>query len=242
MKIKLMAMALIMIAAKPILAQKQGAALWYSKATVTRVKKENRLVAGPLPSRQQTSLLTIQWRLVMRGDGNVKMEVNPDKVFATGDQLQLAITANQDGYLYIIHYMEGQPGQLLFPNPFINGGQNFVKKNKEYFVPSRCSNIQKEDDCWLTMAPPAGTENLIIIFSRDRITTLPNEITSQTGFATIKPEIIEDLRTKSSQTVREVRPLSVPGLTPSQYGKWVQNINRRDNEELITSVKLKHVG
>jgi hypothetical protein len=226
---------------RPALAQKQGAALWYAKASINRVTKPNRKRTRPLATRPLTaSLLTLQWRIVKRGDGNVKVEVDPSSEFKTGDQLQMAISPNQNGYLYILHYMDGQDGQVLFPAPNINDGKNFVKVNQEYYVPSRCSNVPQEDDCWLTMAPPAGAENFILIFSREEITTLPNNV-NESGNVTVKREIIEDLKAKSKQTVMEIKPRDdVDGLNVARYGKWVRNTNKKDNEELITSLQLKH--
>jgi uncharacterized protein DUF4384 len=223
----------------PALAQKQGAALWYAKASVVRVQKPGRKRKQPPAKVEQTSLLTLQWRVVKRGDGNVKQEIAPVTDFRTNDQLQMAVSPNQDGYLYIVHYQEGQDGQLLFPAPHINAGLNFVKKNQEYFVPSRCSNVPDADDCWITMVPPAGTENFIVVFSRDQITKLPNEV-SETGRVVVKPDIIEELKSLSQQKVKEFKPVAVRGLTISKYGKWVRNTNLKDNEELITTISLKH--
>jgi hypothetical protein len=225
---------------RPAIAQKQGASLWYAKASVTRVNKPNRKRTRPVASKpQQANLLTLQWRIVQRGDGNVKIEADPASEFQTGDQLQIAVSPNQDGYLYIFHYMDGQDGQMLFPAQHINDGKNFVKQNKEYFVPSRCSNAPQEDDCWIRMTPPAGAENFILIFSRDEIATLPSEV-NESGAITVKRDIIEELKARSEQTVEEFKPEPVRGLTSARYGKWVRNTNTKDNEELITSLQLKH--
>jgi hypothetical protein len=224
----------------PASAQKQGADLWYAKASITRVSKPNRKRVRPVSTRpQQASFLTLQWQIVKRGDGNKKIEVDPVQEFKTDDQVQIAVSPNQNGYLYIFHYMDGQDGQLLFPAPHINGGNNLVKQNQQYFVPSRCSNVPQADDCWITMKPPAGIENFILIFSRDEITTLPNEV-NESGAVMVKREIIEELKSKSEQTVKEFKPTPVRGLSIARYGKWVRNINTKDNEELIASLQLKH--
>lgn len=226
----------------PSLAQKSKAPVWYATANVTRVKKADRkTTVKKLPPKQTVPLLTLQWRLVERGDGNVKIEADSSKEFHTDDQLQMAIAPNQDGYLYIIHYTEGQEGQLLFPAPHINNGKNFVKRDTEYFVPSRCSHIAEEEDCWLTMAPPAGTENFIVIFSRDPLTTLPEQVEAP-GAAPVKAVLIKNLETESGQKVQEIKnPPKIRALVPVRYGKWVRNINTKDNEELITTIRIKHV-
>jgi hypothetical protein len=40
--------------------------------------------------------------------------------------------------------------------------------------------------------------------------------------------------------VKEIKPEQVRGLNVARYGKWVRNTNTKDNEELITSLQLKH--
>src|SRR5262245_10879495 len=71
--------------------------------TVKRVAKPGR---RPSPRRRpviQAPLLTIQYRLIKRGDRGELLDTSPSTVFFTGDQVKIAITPNQDGYLYIIH-------------------------------------------------------------------------------------------------------------------------------------------
>jgi hypothetical protein len=175
----------------------------------------------------------------MRADGNVHQPADSTLVFKTGDQLKLNITTNQDGYLYIINQTAGQPGVVIFPDPRINDGRNEVKKNTDYVLPSYCPSVSDSNDCWWEMAPPAGTEELIVIFSRDRITTLPSEL-AKAG-ETVDEQIINDLKAKSRQTViQESGLLSIPGRAPVQFATRVQNTNRKDNEELITTIRLKH--
>src|SRR5262245_62040662 len=115
-----------------VAAQKEGAALWYSVATVTRVSKPNRVQPKALPAKQRATLLALQWRLLKRGNGNVKEEVDSTQSFENGDQVKLAVRANQNGYLYIINQPEGKNGAVIFPDPRIRNGLNYVLKNTEY--------------------------------------------------------------------------------------------------------------
>ena len=87
-------------------------------------------------------------------------ETDSTKEFQTGDKVKLAITANQNGYLYIVNQPEGKDGVLLFPDLRINKGQNYVVKDQEYSVPSYCQGFDDPKDCWWQMVPPAGTETL----------------------------------------------------------------------------------
>src|SRR2546425_7407600 len=83
-----------------VVAKKQGAPLWYNVTNVNRVTKPNREHTRPAHTVQKAAFLTLQWHLLQRGDGNTQKEVNARKGFETDDQLKLAVTVNQSGYLY----------------------------------------------------------------------------------------------------------------------------------------------
>jgi len=219
-------------------AQKQGATLWYPVATVKRVDKPNRQRAQPVPRVQKTALLTLQWHLIKRMSDTKRAEADPSKEFQTGDRLKLAITTNQNGYLYIVSQPHDKDGVMLFPDLRINKGQNYVLKDTEYVVPSYCPNLGQED-CWFKMTPPAGTETMIVIFSRDKITDLPNEIS--TPYAPVKRNIVEQLIASSQQKVKQSSgALAIPGKKAVRYATRVQNTNLEDNEELIATIELTH--
>src|SRR6185436_12918874 len=128
-------------------------------------------------------------------------EADPGQEFQTGDKLKLALTVNQSGYLYIVNQPEGKDGVLLFPDLRINKGQNYVIKDKEYVIPSFCQDFEDPKDCWFKMAPPSGTETLIVIFSRDKITTLPNQIAKP--YSPVKRALVDELVSTSEQKVKQ---------------------------------------
>jgi len=225
-------------------AQKQGAPLWYSVATVKRVDKPNRKPSHPHPKTQKANLLTLQWRLLERGNGNVQQEADPSQVFHNEDQLKLAVTTNQDGYLYVIHRTNNGDGKLVFPDPRSNEGRNEVKKNQEYIVPSYCPSFIDPNDCWWRMQPPTGRENFIVVFSRDEYDKPPHRVTVDSGdyeSPIIKRDLIEDLINTSRQKVKEATGrLTIPGKRAARFATRLQNINLEDNEELIGRIQLKH--
>ena len=227
-------------------AQKEGASAWYAVVPIKRVAKPNREApAHPLPKTQRAALLTIQWHLFERGDGNKMEQADASKTFATDDQLKLAITVNQPGYLYIINQPEGKDGVILFPDPRISKGQNYVLRNQEFVVPDSCydpkdpQRFQDPKDCWFTMSPPAGLETMLVVFSRQKITTLPN--VALKPFGVVKRSAVEELIASSQQKVSEISgDLKIPGREPVPFATRVQNTNDKDNEELIATIKLKH--
>jgi len=224
---------------RPVEAQKQGAPLWYSVVTVNRVKKPDRKPAHPAPKTQKAAPLTLQWHIVKRVDDTNQEETDSTKEFQTGDKLKLGITTNQNGYLYIINQPHGKDGVILFPDLRINKGQNYVVKDKEYSVPSYCQSFDDPKDCWFQMTPPAGTETLIVIFSRDKITTLPNQIAKP--YAPVKSDVVERLIASSQQKAEQMTgELKIPGQKAVRYATRVQNTNLKDNEELIATIELTH--
>ena len=223
----------------PVRAQKQGAPGWYSVVPVKRVAKPDRKPAARLRATERRALLTLQWRVFQRGDGNTQNEVDSRKQFQTGDQFKLAITANQRGYLYIVNQPPGKDAVLLFPDLRINRGMNLVAKDQEYIIPSYCPSFSNPKDCWFEMSPPAGTETLIVIFSRERITTLPNRIAKP--YSVVKRSLVEQLIASSEQTTEQMTgALKIPGKKAALYATRIQNTNPRDNEELIAKIELTH--
>jgi hypothetical protein len=220
-------------------AQKKGAPVWYSVVPVKRVSKADREPAKRLPPVQRAALLTLQWHVVQRVSDDRQVEADPSKEFQTGDKIKLAITTNQPGYLYIVNQPEGKDGVLIFPDPRINNGQNRVLKDKEYVIPSFCPDFPDPKDCWFKMTPPDGTETMIVIFSRDKFTTLPS-----TPYSPVKRELVEQLLARSGQTVEQATgSLKLPGQKKAvRFATRVQNTNRKDNEELIAKIELTHGG
>jgi hypothetical protein len=234
----------------PVSAQEAGSKMWYQTAKVTyKPKPDRKPPAVVQPDRKppavgqrkpvyRSPFLTLQWRLFERGDGNVKNEVDPKKVFAFDDQVKLAITANQAGFLYVVNQPEGKDGILLFPDPNVNGGKNYVEKNKEYLLPDKCDDKPDSKDCWMDWTAEPETENLIVIFSRDEITTLPGTVKNANDV--IKRDDIENIVARSSKKVRQTKGYAIPGAKPARYATWVQNIDTSDNEDLVTTIKIKH--
>jgi len=226
-----------------VAAQKEGAALWYSVATVKRVSKPNR-VHPKLPPSQRATLLALQWRLIKRGNGNVKEEADSNQTFENEDQIKVAVRANQSGYLYIINQPEGKEGLVIFPDPRISKGLNYVVKNTEYLVPSYCQKMKDPNDCWFTLSPPAGRETMVVIFSRDKFKGLPSHVAEVNGeytYPTVSAGFVKDLIAASQQKVETMQgKILIKGLSSARYSTLVQNSNANDNEELITTISVNH--
>jgi hypothetical protein len=211
--------------------------VWDKPVTVKRVSKPTRK-ATPRHHVEKVPLLTLEWRILKRNNDGSVQETNPISVFHTGDRLRLAIKANQNAYLYIIHHSEGQDGTLIFPDSRINNGENYIKKDQEYILPAYCPTPEFEDpnDCWWRITPPGGKEEFTIIYSRDMITDLPNQ---SDGAGVIKLNIIEQLKASSGQQLKRTSRPEQAGSS-GRYITWVTNTNPKDNEDLIETIIISH--
>lgn len=215
--------------------------VWDKPVAVKRVDKPTRKIV-PHRRVERVPLLTLEWRMLKRNNDGTSQETNPNAIFHTGDRIRLAIKANQNVYLYIVHHSEGQDGTIIFPDSRINNGENYVKKNQEYVLPAYCPTPEFDDpkDCWWKMTPPAGREEFTVICSRDMITSLPNQTSDEVGV--IKLNVINELKTGSGQKLKRTsRPeLSYQEGGSGRYITWVTNTNAKDNEDLIETIVITH--
>lgn len=202
-------------------------------------RKPRRPRAKPTPKRprvvEKVPLLAVQYRILKVANDGVMEETNASlNTFFAGDRLRLAVKANQDGYLYVIHQPgKGMDGQIIFPQSRVNNGQNYVTKNQELLLPSNCGPTVRAADCALPVLPPAGQEYFTVIFSRDMLLDLPNEAAQAGGV--VRASIIEQLFNESGQ-ILELKS------GDTKYAIKLVNTNRSDNEEIIKTLVLNKGG
>ena len=231
-------------------AGQEGAIIWDKPQEVKRQVKPKRVYRPRRkyrvrPPVELSPLLTVQYRVLIRRPDGSQAESSLASVFHSGDQLRLGVTANQDGFLYVIHQKESKDGVILFPDSRVNNGENYVSRNQEFILPPINCAAQNPDECWYTVTDDPEKEFFIFVFSRDQITDLPN--TPATNEAArqaitqgvLKREIIEGyIRSARLQDYKVYsRPAGAKSPT-SRYAIWVTNTNRADNEEIILRVPL----
>ncbi|HEY0004954.1 MAG TPA: DUF4384 domain-containing protein [Pyrinomonadaceae bacterium] len=194
------------------------------------------------PKVERAPLLTVQYRLLKLRENGTATEINPATTVHAGDMLRLGVTANQDGFLYIVHQKEGQDGVILFPSSRVNDGQNFVARNREFVLPSSFCDNGNLNNCWYKVTNDPGKDFFIVIFSRDLILDLPNQAaTTLSAGGIVKKEIIDEYMSnvKASDYILTSRPRNFKSNTPGgPYSVWVTNRNPKDNEEIILRVPL----
>jgi hypothetical protein len=210
---------------------------------VVRKEKPRRRARRPRPKPtpkkprvvEKVLLLAVQYRILKVGSDGVMEETNATlNTFSAGDRLRLAVKANQDGYLYVIHQPgKGMDGQIIFPQSRVNNGQNYVSRNQELLLPSNCDpNIARGADCSFPVLAPAGQEYFTVIFSRDMLLDLPNEA-AQAGV--VRASVIEQIYRDSEQSIERMKG-------DTKYAIKLVNINKADNEEIIQTLVLNKGG
>jgi Domain of unknown function (DUF4384) len=232
----------------------EAAAVFNDSAFVWDVPVKITPTARPKPNRQRTAkriqtikkgveeapLLTLKYRLLRHGDGDRADSINPSTELSTGEQLKLAVTTNQDGFLYVVHRSVDLDGRiidqprLVFPDPRIKGGKNEVARDREYTVPADCREFDDPEDCWWELTPPAGREIFTVIFSRDEIRNLPPP------GSLVDLKELEKIKSGSGQTLRREKEINTVTRKTLTDGIFVQNTNPKDNEEIFETVELNH--
>lgn len=212
------------------------------KPTHAPIKRKTRRIVRRRPNKppiveevtepEVARLLAVQWRILKLDPNGAQTEVSANTVFNPGDRLRLAVKTNQDGYLYVIHQASaGQPGEVLFPQSNINNGQNLVKGETEFVVPSNCTvGATAAADCAYVVNGSGTPENFMVIFSRSAFLNLPNDAREASGG--IKPTVLMELLRSS----REIPVKPLPGDTP--FSVRLINPNPKDNEELVVPYVL----
>lgn len=206
----------------------------------------------PVPPVEVVPLLTLKYQVLIRGDGGMARKIDAAKTdFKIGDQLKLAVTPNQNGFLYVVHHsvdnnnkVIDQP-HVIFPNPGINNGNNAVRKDEQYLVPKYCPQFEDPSDCWWEITPPNGKDFFTVIFSRDEIEDLPSKLTnedSNNDKDAIAMNIIAKIKNSSNtKDIARADKIKINSRSTTESdGTYVQNTNKNDNEELFDTIELKH--
>ena len=188
--------------------------------------------AGTSPSADVAAGL--RYRLVSQLASGQEAEVVPATRFTSGDKVRFAFESNVDGYLYVIE--EGSSGQwrVLFPNPQINGGTNFIRRAQTYPVPS---------SAWFVFDEQPGTERLFVLLSKEPMRELPGLNQAVTQYATVDPAVVQRLsrELKSRDLIFQSDAAPQRDSTGGSAAPAVYVVNRDTlAREVATTIELVH--
>jgi hypothetical protein len=88
--------------------------------------------------------------------GGQRVEVTTDHLFRSGDRIKMHLETNRDGYLYLLNVGSTGRYHLLFPQPQLAEGSNFVKARTVYEIPAGAH---------ITFDDHPGEERLVALLS-----------------------------------------------------------------------------
>src|SRR5262245_32871174 len=105
--------------------------------------------------------------LFKRGPRDTAVRVSAKREFRTGDAVRFMIESNISGYLYVFHVENDGPAKMIFPDPRLQGGNNFVQAHVPREVPS--SREEDPEFRWFHFYQTVAIERFYLIVSRERL-------------------------------------------------------------------------
>jgi hypothetical protein len=196
---------------------------------------------------------------VRKLEGGSYSDVDADAVFHAGDHIALAIETNDSGYLYVVAQGSSGRWEVSYPTEKVSGS-NRVEKGRTYKIPPGADEV-------LTFHPPAGTERLFVVLTRQPLPDLekliyslqnensaPKEANTMLAqnFQPIDDSVVQGLRTTYSRdlVIEKVGDSKVaaasapePSVPPERLGEkavYVVNMNADDKARVVADIALNH--
>ena len=147
------------------------AATTSTPATTTPVKSNPATSNGTHRIREQRIGLGLT--LFKRDSNGMAVRVDPAREFREGDRIRVLLETNADGYLYIFNTTNEGPPVMLYPDPQLDEGGNYVQSHVPFEIPS--SLAAEERLRWLQFDQHAGRERVYFVFSREPLSGIPLE-------------------------------------------------------------------
>jgi hypothetical protein len=115
--------------------------------------------------------LGIGLTLFMRDSNGMAVRVDPDRVFSKGDRVRVLLETNADGYLYIFNTTDDGPPTMIYPHSDLDEAGNYLQAHVPFEIPT--SLATEERLRWFAFDETAGTEHLILVFTREPLGGIP---------------------------------------------------------------------
>lgn len=212
----------------------QDAPSWNTKLTPKPKPAAPRRAPRKPPRRAPTSSsLEVEYRIFKVNENNSQVEVNSVTIFNRGDRVRLAVKANADLYLFVIHQKSPtEDGTIFIPDSRFNNGQNLLARGREFIFPDGCPPGGAASDCSY-LVDAAGQEYFTLIFSRRPSLGLLDSAAAAGGV--VSAQAIADYVNNSGQR------LDTSGRGGSVFARSVRNLNQKD-DKLAVRVMLNKRG
>jgi hypothetical protein len=111
--------------------------------------------------------------LFMRDSNGVSVRVDPEREFRRNERVRLLLETNVDGYLYVFNTTDGGEPVMIYPDPELDEGGNYIQSHVPVEVPS--SVAAEERLRWFRFDENPGVERLYFVFTREPLTGIPLE-------------------------------------------------------------------
>lgn len=128
---------------------------------------------APIPSKAAPQRLGLGLTLFMRDSNGLSLRVNPTREFHKGDHVRVLLETNVDGYLYIFNTTDGGPPIMIYPDPELDAGGNYIQSHVPVEVPSSLATEERLK--WFTFDANPGVEKLHFVFTREPLPAVPIE-------------------------------------------------------------------
>jgi hypothetical protein len=111
------------------------------------------------------------YTLFMRDPNGRSIRVEPGHEFHNGDRVRISLEPSVDGYLYVFHTEGDGAPEMIYPDPRLDGGENWIEAHVPIEVPS--SQESDERLRWFTFYGAASTEHLYVVVTRQPLPLVP---------------------------------------------------------------------
>jgi hypothetical protein len=211
--------------------------------------------AVPTPVSSTVDHLGLRYNLLQFDRKSHKsVAVDPDHVFEQGDCVQLELSPNRSGYLYVFNQGSSGKWEVLLPSALMSDEMNVIKSRDAVKVPANyCFTVQN----------PAGTEHLFVVLSRNQedMYSLDRAIRSKTSgpatnMASAKSDkplspVMEAANRLDSEIQRMRTGLGSRDLGIEKTGEseqagepadavYVVNTSNVATDRLVTEIQIRH--
>ncbi len=229
----------------------------------SRGKSTDSATTGAGAQKKEAGKITLGYSIARAASPSAREPariVSPESSFRLGDRIRLLLEANCDGYLYIFSTVNGQNPEMIFPDPRLKQGDNQMLAHVPYEYPSR--QHPEPTMQWLRFLPPAGTEQLFLVFRRTPLAGIPigpelvdfcrqrkcsplpppAAVWNRLASAEIAPRQIEAIRDASGMLAPELFRSAARGIRvrpEAPKPTVLQQAQAAENDQIVVVINLK---
>lgn len=99
------------------------------------------------------------------------MRTDPEHVFQKGDRVRVILETNSDGYLYLFNTTNDGPPVMIYPDPQLDEGGNYLQAHVPFEIPASTSDLERLR--WFTFDEAGGDEKIFFVFTREPLKGVP---------------------------------------------------------------------